>query len=481
MKTYQAETILKKEVGDNSARVAVIGPAAERLSNFGLVQNDYFHHAGRGGIGAILGSKNLKALVIRGTGSISLAHPDSLLGFIAKDVLEKRLMPERKEAVRNRMRYGTTYTSTITNKVGILPVRNFQEGRFQLADNIDPYAFERILKVSDKACFCCSFPCNNHSIVRSGPYKGVEMVGPQYESIALLGPNLGIDSFEAILHLNYLCDNLGMDTIGAGNAVGFAIECYQEGLLTKEDFDGLTPQFGDPEFASRLLHKIAYREGIGDLFAQGVKKASEVISRSSEVFAMHGKGLEYPGYRPGMNSPGFALAYAITERGACHRRAWVATREQSLKPASTEGRASLVKELYDKRIPLDSGVLCTVPIEVGGITVDDVAVNLLSPVTGWKFQANDMEDLADRVATLIRLFNLREGLTKEDDLRLAPRTFQREVTAPNEGKMFTREMLEMMVDEYYALRGWDRQGKPKEETLRRLGLGPLSKQCEEIH
>jgi len=171
-----------------------------------------------------------------------------------------------------------------------------------------------------------------------------------------------------------------------------------------------------------------------------------------------------------MNSPGFALAYAITERGACHRRAWVTVREQSLRPASTEGRARLVKELYDKRVPLDSGVLCTVPVELGGITLEEIASKLFYYVTGQGFTKRDMDDLADRVATLLRLFNLREGLTKEEELKLAPRTFEMEVTAPNEGKVFTREMLQEMVDEYYSLRGWDRDGVPERATLERLGL-----------
>ncbi len=467
--TYETERLLKEEVGDPCARSVVIGPAGERLSNLAMVQNDYAHQAGRAGTGALFGSKCIKAVVVRGTGGISVANPEKMLEFVMKNVQEKRRMPERKQAVANRMRYGTPYTLNITNKIGILPTKNFLEGRFEGADRINAYAFEKTIKKSDKACFCCSLPCNKHSLVRNGPYQGTEMGGPEYETNALLGANLEIDSLEAILYLNYLCDNLGMDTIGTGNLVGFAIECYERGILTREDFDGLEPRFGDPEFASRLIHKIAYREGIGDLLAQGVKKASESLGKDSMVFAMHGKGLEYPAYRPGMLSPAFALAYAISERGACHRRAWPAVKEQSLKPGSIEGRAQLVKELYDTRIPLDCGVVCTVPTEVGGITMEEIA-KLYAYVTGHEFTERDMRDLADRVAALLKLFNIREGLNKEEELRLAPRTFEPEVTSPMEGQRFTREMLKRMLEEYYQMRGWDQDGIPKKETLERLGL-----------
>lgn len=467
--TYETERLLKEEVGDPCARSVVIGPAGEKLSNLAMVQNDYAHQAGRAGTGALLGSKCIKAVVVRGSGGISLANPEKMLEFVIKNVQDKRHMPERKQAVANRMRYGTTYTLNITNKIGILPTRNFLEGRFEGADRIDAYAFEKSIKKADKACFCCSLPCNKHSLVRNGPYQGTEMGGPEYEANALLGANLEIDSLEAILYLNYLCDNLGMDTIGAGNLVGFAIECYERGILTREDFDGLEPRFGDPEFASRLIHKIAYREGIGDLLTQGVKKASETLGKDSMVFAMHGKGLEYPAYRPGMLSPAFALAYAISERGACHRRAWPPVKEQGLKPGSIEGRAQLVKELYDTRIPLDSGVVCTVPTELGGITMEEIA-KLYAHVTGYEFTEQDMGDLADRVATLLKLFNMREGLNKDEELRLAPRTFEIEVTSPMEGQCFTREMLKIMLEEYYQMRGWDKDGIPEKETLERLGL-----------
>jgi aldehyde:ferredoxin oxidoreductase len=473
--TYEVESILKKEVGDDLARSVVIGPAGENLSSLAMIQNDYYHQAGRGGTGAVFGSKNLKAIVIRGTGKILLAHPEPLLQFVLKDVQDRRLMSERKQAVASRMRYGTPSTLAITDKIGILPTRNFQEGRFEGAAKIDAHAFEKLLKVSDKACFCCNLPCNKHSLVKEGPYKGLQMGGPQYETLSMLGANLGIDSIEAVLNLNYLCDNLGMDTIGAGNVVAFAIECYREGLLGKEDFDGLKPKFGDPGFTAELLYKIAFRKGIGDLLAQGVKKATQAIGKDSQKFAMHIKGLEFPGYKPGINSLGFALAYAITERGACHRRSWVTLREQHLKPGSTQGRASLVKELYDKRVPLDSGVLCTVPTELGGITIEEVAGKYLYYVTGQRFTRADMDDLADRVATLLRLFNLREGLTKDEELAFPARTFEAEATPPNAGKVFTKEMLQEMVEEYYRLRGWNRNGIPHRVTLERLGLSDFSK------
>ena len=221
---------------------------------------------------------------------------------------------------------------------------------------------------------------------------------------------------------------------------------------------------------------IAYRQGIGDLFAQGIKLASEKIGQGSEEFAMHVKGLAYPAYRPGVSSPGFALAYAVADRGACHRRARPFVAEQTLTPFVTEGRAKLFKALYDERIPWHCALCCDLATCTVGLDFKDAA-SIFSAVIGWEFTEEDMQNLADRVASLIRVYNMREGATRADDT-LAPRSFQGETTGPAAGKVFTKEMLNSMLDEYYALRGWDREGIPTTETLDKLDLVDVSKQLQ---
>ncbi len=476
MKAYEAETRLKQEVGDEAARVSLIGPAGERLSNLALVQNDYYHHCARGGLGAVMGSKNLKAVVVRGTRGVPIADLKRLSSYLLNEVEKKMGGGGVLGAVADRTEYGTPLTLNITQKVGILPTRNFKEGQFEGAREIDAYAFRRKIAVSDKSCFGCSLTCTKFSRAKVGPYAGEFVGGTEYETNGIMGANLDNASMEAVLHLNLICDDLGLDTIGAGVLVGFAMECYERGILSKADLGGLDLRFGNIEAANRLIHMIAYREGIGDLLSQGVKKASQEIGKGSEEFAMHCKGMEYPAYRPGVNSLAFALGFAITERGACHRRCWPAIVEQNLKPFVTDGRAKLVKDLYDQRIPWHCGVLCDIAVLTPGLDFVDAA-NLFSAVTGWELTAEELAGgaLGDTVAALARSYNVREGATRADDI-LAPRSFGVEVSKPGAGHEFTREMLEEMLDEYYALRGWSREGVPERETLVRLGLGDVAEE-----
>jgi len=465
---WDAERELKREVGDELARVAVIGPAGERLSNLAMVQNDFYHQCGRGGAGAVMGSKNLKAVVIRGSQSVKIVKPKILLDFILSTVEEKI---KSNPVTSIRMKYGTPYTMYLTNQYGILPTRNFLEGQFEGANKLDHLPFrERV--TADTACFACNFGCTKFTKARSRSYPFTEIGGPEYETNALFGANIGVDSMDATIYFNALCDNLGIDTVSGAGVVGFAMECYERGILTKKDTDGLDLRFGNVKAAANLLHMIAYQEGIGALLSQGVKKAAEQIGHGSDEFAMHSKGLEYPAYRPGLMSPGFALGYAATERGACHRRAWFVVEEH----LTNEDRAKLFKRLYDRRIPWHCGLLCDIATEMSGLGPADAAF-YLSAVTGWEVTEGDMNVLADRVASVTRAFNVREGASRKDDT-LAPRTFQPEISGPQKGKKFTPQMLESMLDKYYALRGWDREGRPTRDTLERLDMKDVADELE---
>ncbi|MDD5189567.1 MAG: aldehyde ferredoxin oxidoreductase family protein [Dehalococcoidales bacterium] len=463
---WDAETQLKKDVGDPTARVSVIGPAGEKLSNLALIQNEYYHQCGRGGAGAVMGSKNLKAIVVRGSRSIRIADPKKVMAMLRETIDRTDTM---KPAVA-RMKYGSPLTLDSTNLFGILPTLNYKYGQFTGASQIDSVAFRKKV-VRDTSCFGCTIGCTKVTRIEAGEHAGDEMGGPEYETNALLGSNLGIANMDEVIYLNMLCDSLGMDTIGVGNVIGWAIECCERGILSDSDVDGMDLKFGNVPVIAALITKIAYRRGIGDLLAKGVKQAAREVGKGSEEFAMHVKGLEYPAYRPGPASPGFGLAYAVSERGACHRRAWPTIEEQMLEPNSGKGRAALVKRLYDQRVPWHCALTCDFPVLFRGAQIPEAA-QTLTAVTGWDLTTTDMQDLCDRVATLLKVFNLREGATEVDDT-LAPRSFQPDETGMNRGKALTREMLLEMRQEYYTLRGWDKAGVPTPSTLHKLGLSDL--------
>lgn len=473
---WEAEKALKEELGDETARAAVIGPAGEHLVNFSLVSNDYFHQCGRGGAGAVMGSKKLKGIVVRGDKGIKLADPDGLLEYLEGELDWKLREGPSADLVKN-IKYDTPGTVEICQELGLLPTYNFRQGQFEKACEIGGHAMRERIVAADKACYSCITPCNKFSVISEGVYKNSKIGGPEYETIALLGSNLGVGSIEAIAYANVLCDKLGLDTISTGNVIGFAIECFEKGLITTQDTNGLELRFGDPEVVLKLISKIAVREGIGELLAMGVKRAAEKIGRGSERFAMHVKAMEYPGYQPGA-SPAFALEYAVTDRGGCHRRAWpVFAEKEAGKPYTTEGRAKLIKRLFDERLPLHSGIVCDLFFGWCGLNSQDF-IKMVRFVTGRELTGEDLQILAERGFAIARAFNVREGVDRKDDM-LAPRTMEEpQPIGPAKGKKVSKEMLEEMLDEYYSLRGWDKRGIPKRSTLEALGLNEIAKELE---
>jgi aldehyde:ferredoxin oxidoreductase len=474
--TSETETSLKKEVGDETARVATIGPAGENLSNLAIVRNDYWHRCGRGGAGAVMGSKKLKAVVIRGSQGVKIDDPQGLMNYILTTCDEKITRGGMAIVATGLMKYGTLSGIPAMNATNILATRNFQQGQFEGVHEMDLDAVRSRIGVRDTSCLCCSIACCKFGRVKSGLYAGAKCGSLQQETHTLMGPNLGIDSEVFNVQINALCDDLGIDTVGAGAVIGFAMECYERGLLSQKDLDGIDLRFGSQNAVMKILPMMAYREGIGDLFAQGVKLVSQKIGQGSEEFAMHVKGLAYPAYRPGVSSLSFALAYAVADRGACHRRARPFMAERTLTPYVTDGRAELFKALYDERIPWHCALCCDLATCTVGLDFKDAA-SMFSYVIGWEFTEKDMQILADRVASLIRVYNMREGATRADDT-LAPRSFQIETTGPVAGKVLTIEMLNSMLDEYYALRGWDREGVPTAGTLSRLDLGDVVRELQ---
>lgn len=376
--TMEAEAILKKELG-SEFKILVIGPAGENLVPFSCICTDYYHQSGRGGAGAVMGAKNLKALAIKGTKGIAVADPEGLAGF--RQYLTERF--RKSQYGKLRVKYGTAYTTVSVSSIGVLPTRNFQQGTFASIDKINCFAMREKIWVSDHGCLGCVAPCMNY--VRAGKGK-IRVIGPEYETIALLGSNVGVDDIERIAEFNELCDAYGLDTISCGNAIAFAMECYERGLIDRRDTEGIDLRFGNADAVAEMIEKIALRKGLGEILAEGVKKASEKIGKGSQHFAIHVKGMELPGYEP-RGAFAMGLAYATATRGGCHRRAKPVEIPQDRFKYDNfgfEGNAAMVKKLQDAREPIHCGILCDALLRFCfEVEMKDVA-QMYRLIVGWE-------------------------------------------------------------------------------------------------
>ncbi len=473
LNTFKTEDVIREEKGDESVRVACIGPAGERLVRFAHVNVDRYRQAGRGGVGAVMGSKNLKALAVKGTGAIPIYNVEEFMEK-AKEAHRTILKNETSKA---RKRWGTARTIIFTADQDLLPTRNFREATFENAENLSAEVLEKRFWIKHKACHSCPINCGKLGIVRSGKYAGTIVEGIEYETLALIGANCGIENYEAVAYANLLCDMIGLDTISTGNVVAFAMECYEKGIITEKETGGLKLNFGNEEAAIKLIEKIAKREGLGDLLAEGVKRASEKLNVRCKKFAMHVKGLELPGYDM-RASPGMALAYITADRGGCHTRAWPISYEISGKAPdgtiierySTEKRAYIVKKQQDQNAACDTLVACWFLKAAVG---NERYVSMLNAAAGTEFTVEEFLAVGERVWNLVRLFNVREGLKREHEI-LPDRAFKDPIPSGiAKGQKLKKSQVEYMLGEYYAIRGWDERGVPKKEKIRQLRLDSL--------
>lgn len=467
MNTDEVEAEVRKELKDSRARVASIGPAGENLVKIASIQAD-LRSVGRGGPGAVMGSKLLKAIVVRGHGRIEVADEDGVMALTRELVSSMK----KSQAVRNFSKWGTPQFVDPVNEGGLWPTRNFQEGSFEGARRLNAESMRERLVKRDTACYACPIACGKLSVVGDGPYAGVVVEGPDYETLWAFGAQCGVDRLDAIAAANLWCDRYGMDTISAGNAIGFAMECFERGLLTSSDAGGLDLRFGNHEVFVELLRRIAFREGIGDLLADGVRAAAERMGRGAEEFAMHVKGLELPAYDP-RGAWGMALAYATACRGGCHLKAWTLAAEvfeAKYDRLSSEGKAKLVFDLQNLRAAVDSIGMCVIGSRAMG--VQEMA-RIMTVTTGWSFKVDDITKAGERIYNLERLLAVRDGISREDDT-LPPRLLNETLPhGPCKGIALRREDLDRMLDEYYALRGWDRRGRPKKDKIEELGITKL--------
>ena len=445
-------------------RVACIGEAGEKGVVFAGIISEY-RALGRGGAGAVMGSKNLKAIAVRGTKGISLHAPDQFMVTCREAFNELANSPDTGGG---RQKYGTNVILSLMDETGIHPVRNFQKGKFEGASQVNEEAIETYYE-RDKACFGCPIYCSKIAEVKEGKYKGSFTEGPEYENVWAFGANCENVDIGAIIQAEYLCDYYGLDGITTGNVIGFLMECFERGALTEADI-GFPLEFGNDDAIIKAIHLIGRRKDAGRLWGEGVKKMGEQI-KGAQQYAMHVKGLELPAYDP-RGSTGMALAYATSDRGGCHLRSWpigdeLLATENRMDLSSTEFKAELVKTQQDLFCMINCSGMCL--FATFAVNLKQITPFLHSATGIDAFGSSDeIMRIGERVNNLVRLFNIREGLTR--DLDTLPERFFKEPL--QEGPCRERVVeLDQLLSEYYLVRGWDESGVPEKNKLKKLGIG----------
>ncbi len=436
--TFETEDAIKAEVGRKDAGVIVIGPAGERLVKFALIENDYWRSLGRTGPGAVMGSKKIKGIAFYGDIKRQVAKPDT----INKMWEELKAIGKDDPGAKKFHDEGTLQVMPALNKAGAFPTRYWSSGTFDKWQNLTIDALKTKCKVRAKACPKCFLACGNLSQVIEGRHQGLKIEGPEYETTYVFGGQCMIDDIREIVYLNDICDRLGMDTITAGNLAAFTIEASHRKSI------GIRLEYGDVDSIAALLYKVARREGIGAILAEGVRYAAK--EWGLEDLAIHVKGLEPPGYEPRVLKA-MGLAYAINDRGACHLRATVYKAELSgiIPPEQIEGKAEVVIDFEDRHTLFDSLILCRFFRDL--YPWEKIAL-LINAATGMELDKKGLQKLALDITNKAREFNLREGMTKEDDT-LPKRFFEEKLE--DSGKVLPKSEFDKMLSDYYKLKGWD--------------------------
>lgn len=435
--TYITEDKAKERVGIPGAQAVVIGPAGENLVRLACVENNYWRSSGRGGLGAVFGSKNLKGVVFHGAQKPSYADEKMLKGFVKNLIANSKDLP----GVKNYKKYGTPQMVALLNSAKAFPTRYWSKGVLEGWEKISGEALINNFQVKPKTCPGCFMACGDLTTVTSGPRAGLTIEGPEYETIYAFGGLCCIDRMEDIIYFNDLCDRYGMDTISAGNLVALAMEARARGI--NQDF----PDYGDTDGAARLLEDIAYRRGTGAIFSDGIVQAARALNL--EDIAIHVKGMEPPGYDPRVLK-GVGLGYATSARGACHLRATFYKPELSgmISPSAVEGKAALYIEFEDRLTIFNTLINCTFYRDL--LQWDELQT-IVKALTGWDYSVEEMRRMANEIVTMSHNFNLREGLGRASDT-LPKRLYQQKL--PETGASITREEMDYMLSDYYSIRGW---------------------------
>jgi aldehyde:ferredoxin oxidoreductase len=495
--TREVQKIIKAELKDDSVQVGCIGIAGENLVRFANIMFGFNHFAGRTGMGAVMGSKNLKAIAVRGTGKVKYANEEKLVDLLIEKLISKEALsgPYFPDGL---FKYGSLADLGYWQETGRLPTKNFRKSLFSGYENLtaetltdSPYI------IRHNTCPYCTVGCNR--ITKANvPYQlDPEYALPEYESTAALSTLCMNDNLVAALKAIELCNKYGMDTMSTGVIIAFAMECYEKGLITKKDTDGLDLTWGNHEAIVKLVEQMARREGIGNLLAEGSRKAAEKLGGGAEEFAMHVKGMEFP-LHDARGMKGHGLAIATSNRGACHLQVETDDMfEGQLAPdigidektfpkehrdrlyAGPE-KVKLVKIIADLFATFDSLVICkwtTYPC--GGYKTQTLA-DVVAVATGWNFTIDELMETGERIFNLCRAFNIREGITRKDD-KLPKRFSEPLPEGPYKGETFSEDVFKRMLTQLYKLRGWDEKtGVPTRKKLEELELGYVADNLETL-
>ncbi len=475
MKTLDCQEAVRAELGENHARLAMIGPGGEKLVRYACIINDVKHVAGRTGLGAVMGSKNLKAVVARGRNAVPVANLDGV------KALARWMLDHWREKSERMHDLGTAGGLLELNTRGVLPTRNFQYGQFEGATKISGEAMRDTILIDRGGCYVCPIRCKRVVKVEDNEYQvNPGYGGPEYETIAAFGSNCGVDDLRAISKANELCNAYGLDTISAGMAVAFAMECFENGLLTPKDTDGLELRFGNAAAMVEMTRRICEREGLGDLLAEGPARAAKKIGPAAEEFVLCVKGQPFPLHECRARH-GQALGYAVSPTGAEHmHNFW--DEGLSKTPLGQDLQSMGLYETVPATVLNEHKVraytfrtnwrwlanyigLCMFIPWSRQQTVD-----LITAITGWETNVWELMKTAERGLTMARVFNLREGLTRADDV-LPPRMATHQVSGSMGEEPVTPQALDKAVSMFYGMMGWDPQtGAPTQAKLDELDI-----------
>lgn len=485
---YDAQEKIKEEVGEKKARVAIIGPAGEKLVRFANVGNELGHYNGRNGLGAVMGSKNLKAVAVRGTGKLNPFDEEKL----------KKIAREFAKTFKDNslgytlFEYGTTATVEALSGFGALPTRNWDTGVFEGVENIFADVYNEKLLTGRKGCYACPIRCKRVVDVKNEKYRiNPKYGGPEYETIGALGSNMGIDDLDVIAKGNELANHYGLDTISLGMTISFATKCFEEGIITESDTGGLRLKFGDGDAFLKAVELIAERKGFGDLMAEGTARMAEKLGSGSEKFTLIVKGQEAPMHDP-RTKVSVGLAYATSDIGIDHMVAphdgfltdpdsWPfknATRLGIEEPSGlfdmTEAKVKNFAILNRYYRMIDVIGCCCFGFAPRGPMEIDTFLEMINAITGWDIDFDELLECGERSLTLSRIYNFREGFTAKDDA-LPDKFYEKMADGPYKGKLaIDKEKFREMVRSFYDNLNWDREsGYPKREAIESLGLGDL--------
>jgi len=471
LKTNQ---LIKDETKSQSNKIASIGPGGEKLVRYASIIHDLRHTAGRSGMGAVMGSKNLKAVAVKGTGQTKIANPKKL------KTLAKWMATNVDRLVHDLHTYGTGAAMDIYESLGALPVNNFREGNFPQVDSISAQTIKKTISIGMETCFACVVRCKKIVRIDEGPWKvDPAYGGPEYETLGALGSNCGIYDLKAISKANELCQRYSIDTISTGATISYAMECFENGLLTTTQTDGINLTFGNKQAMLKLVEMIGQRKGIGDVLAEGSKRAAEKLGPKTKNFLVEVKGQEVPMHDPRLRR-GQGLGYAVSPTGADHMHNIFDTLYSQKIPSEIEGIGILkpvpIEDLGPKKVRLFYYVstwnsldncLCLCMFTPWKVKQKVAIVNY---VTGWKTTAFELMKVSERATNLARIFNTREGFSRKDDT-LPPRLLYPKINGALSKTSIPINDLERAKDIYYKMVGWDTRGIPTSEKLRELEIG----------